>query len=199
MTLERFTISPPPDAETFLASCDVFGALPPQVRHAVQQELTWSAVPGKTSLVTRGAMSDSVHVVYSGTLRVIGVNPDGSASVWRDHHRGDMLGEAGVMTGLPRSATIVAVRNSVVASLDAVGFRRLVDEHPSVGASLATMLSHRLIARTPPPRTFRFVAGMALGSLAMDRSRWDELRAHSGCDRRLRRDRSGAFHRRDSV
>jgi predicted acylesterase/phospholipase RssA/CRP-like cAMP-binding protein len=168
-------ITAPPDAASFLRDCDVFRVLTEEVRERIRMRLTWHAVPGQSAVITQGQTSDSVHVVYSGTLRVLGVGTDGRPTVWREHHKGDMIGEAGVLTAQPRSATIVAIRDSVVATLDAATFHQLVEAEPTVGAALSTMLSHRLIARTPPLRSYRFVATLALGDLSENRDQWNSL------------------------
>jgi CRP-like cAMP-binding protein len=57
--------------------------------------------------------------VVSGRLRAIRVADDGTRKVLGDVAAGETVGEAAVLSGVSRSATVVAARDSVLVRVDA--------------------------------------------------------------------------------
>lgn len=80
--------------------------------------------------------------------------------------RGALLGEMALLTGEPRSATVTALRDSVVAALDEAALRKLAADHPAVAREVFSRLAEaarrtgagRLRERTP-------VSTIAVGSV----------------------------------
>ena len=66
-------------------------------------------------LVRQGAPSNSIYVVISGRFEVW---IEGQTSAINEIGVGEPIGEIGFFAGIPRTATIVAARNSVVIELD---------------------------------------------------------------------------------
>src|SRR5690606_9134001 len=74
----------------------------------------------------------------------------------RELGRGELIGEMSLYTDAPRSATVVAIRASVVARLDKAQFRALVARHPQVSIALTRLIIGRLQTQDqrrplPPP------------------------------------------------
>lgn len=57
--------------------------------------------------------------------------------------RGNYFGEMLLLTGEPRTATVVALTDVVLLELDRPVFARLFDEHPELAPKLSGMLAHR--------------------------------------------------------
>ena len=72
-------------------------------------------------LVRQGAPSNSIYVVISGRFEVW---IEGQTSAINEIGVGEPIGEIGFFAGIPRTATIVAARDSVVIELDRDILRR---------------------------------------------------------------------------
>jgi NTE family protein len=96
-------------------------------------------------LVRQGAASDSVYVVLSGRFEVWIEGQQGAIS---EIGVGEPIGEIGFFAGIPRTATIVAVRDSVVIELDRDSFDDVARQVPSIYSTLLRALARRLAAST---------------------------------------------------
>ena len=127
-------IAPPQAAEAraFLASTTLFAALGMVELDAVAAELEWQMVPGGACVFRQGDEGDAMHLVASGRLAVVRARPDGNEVVLAQKGRGDTFGELAVLTGRPRSATVRALRDSVIASLPKARVDRVLRRNPEV-------------------------------------------------------------------
>jgi CRP-like cAMP-binding protein len=88
--------------------------------------LEWVEIAGGGTLMTQGEPGDSMFVVISGRLRAYVADEDGSPHRVREMGRGQIIGEMSLYTGASRSATVVAIRDSVLARLAKADFDRLL-------------------------------------------------------------------------
>ena len=89
-----------------------------------------------------GDVGDRLFVVLSGRLHVVGAE----GRLLREVGAGAVLGELGVLTGAPRSASARAVRDSRLLELDAGSFTRLVAADGAFALSVARELARQLQA-----------------------------------------------------
>ena len=82
--------------------------------------------PGGEALFREGEESDSFYVIVRGRLRTLLTDESGESVVVRELSRGDAVGELGLLTGAPRSATVVAVRDTELARLSRPAFERVM-------------------------------------------------------------------------
>ena len=75
---------------------------------------------------------------------------DGSETVLSVLDRGEIVGEMGLLHTAARSATVTAIRPSVLLRLTADDFEALVGSHPRLLRTITTTVLDRL--STPPPR-----------------------------------------------
>jgi len=92
-------------------------------------------------LFRAGDRSDSLYVVLHGRLRESVSGRDGRESVVREAGRGESIGEYALITGKPRSATVQAVRDTVLARLSRDSFLRLAEKYPTTIFQLTRMLA----------------------------------------------------------
>ena len=92
-----------------------------------------------------GDPGTSVYLVEAGLLHVI--RPADKALLVRQRP-GDLLGEAALLTGEPRSATVLARVPSDVVELPREDFLAVAERYPVLLANLAGLVSRRLVART---------------------------------------------------
>lgn len=90
-----------------------------------------------------GEPADSLYVVRSGRLQAIQTQ-----IVIREFGRGEVIGELGLLTGAPRSASIRAVRDSTLVRLTKEQFDTIADA--GVLGALVRELATRLRSAPPP-------------------------------------------------
>jgi predicted acylesterase/phospholipase RssA len=84
-----------------------------------------------------------MYVVISGRLRVAVSLPDGNERLVGEASPGELVGELGLLTGEPRSATVYAVREANVAKLTEPVFARLLERHPQVMMNIMRLIVKR--------------------------------------------------------
>jgi CRP/FNR family transcriptional regulator len=95
-------------------------------------------------LFRAGASADGCYRVEDGLLKVVMVSPSGAERILAFLGRGAIVGELSIIDGLPRSATVVAVRDATVSFLGRAEFEAFADKHPEVYKSLVRLLAKRL-------------------------------------------------------
>jgi len=116
------------EQERLLAGVDLFAPVPPDVRSQIAREATIAVYGSGETIVRQGEEGQSMFVVVSGDVSVV-LEPsrDEVARI----HRSGYFGEMSLLTGEPRSATVVAVGDVVVVEIGADLFRRLGAVHPA--------------------------------------------------------------------
>lgn len=118
-------------------------------------------------LVRQNTRADSVFVVVSGRFEVW---VDGQDRAINEIGVGEPIGEIGFFSGAPRTATIVAARDSVVLELDRPSFNTVARQVPAIYQTLLSALARRLadasrrVDNSPQVGVARTVAVIAGGS-----------------------------------
>jgi CRP-like cAMP-binding protein len=95
-------------------------------------------------LFRAGASDDGCYRVDDGLLKVTIVSGSGAERILAFLGPGAIVGELSIIDGLPRSATVVAVRNSAASFLSRADFEAFAEKHPEVYKSLVRLLAQRL-------------------------------------------------------
>src|SRR6185312_4627167 len=118
------------DLSVVLSSLPLFAGLEARIIKEIAESAEWLSLPGGATLFAAGEASDAMYVVLSGCLGVF--SPD-----TRDRRRfigrvlaGDTVGEMGLISGRPRSAHVVALRDSELARISSDSFHRVFGQHP---------------------------------------------------------------------
>jgi NTE family protein/lysophospholipid hydrolase len=98
----------------------------------LEQDLEWLRIEQGDVLCRQGTPSDALYVIMSGRLRAIVTGADGRQIYVGDSAEGETVGEMGVLTGDPRSATVYAARDTDLVKLAKPAFDRLVNQHPGL-------------------------------------------------------------------
>ncbi|MHB0996641.1 MAG: cyclic nucleotide-binding domain-containing protein [Elusimicrobiales bacterium] len=97
-------------------------------------------------LMRQGDQGDWLYIIYEGAAEVR-LYSEGSASyrVVSTLPQGSVLGEMGLLTGEPRSATAVASGETRCYRLDHEGFRAVLAARPELARTIAAMLARRRV------------------------------------------------------
>lgn len=147
-----------------LAGLELFSDLPASEMAALAAEFETRSLRRGEVLVRQGEEADALYVVVSGRFSVA---LEGRNSPLCEIGPGQPVGEIAFLAGGTRTATVRAMRDSLVLRLGRDDFERLAAKLPSLWPSLTATLARRLaaanaarpLAPDPRPRTIAVIRG----------------------------------------
>jgi predicted acylesterase/phospholipase RssA/CRP-like cAMP-binding protein len=123
------------------------------------QSVQWIRLEQGTVLFREGDQSDAVFVVVRGRLTATRGFGDEETRIG-EAGRGEFVGELGLIGQTPRSATLTAARDTVVARMDEKTFNQLVASQPRMMFELCLRAVARAedVARSASPSTVLAIA-----------------------------------------
>ncbi|MGI9477056.1 MAG: patatin-like phospholipase family protein [Hyphomicrobiaceae bacterium] len=134
---------------------DLFAELPADLRGDLCRSLETVRVSRGDVLVREGGEANAMYVVVSGRFEV---RTEGREGPLAEIGAGQLIGEVAFLAGGGRTATAVALRESVVLCLTRTAFDALADHSPLIWKTLTITLARRLADRNrlgaapPDPR-----------------------------------------------
>lgn len=122
-----------------LDEVDLFRVLGPSERERVAHEMVPRRFGHGERIIEQGAPGQTFYVVASGTVSIL----TGRGVEVTRLGRGQYFGEMSLLTGEPRSATVVAAEDAALFELDRPTFAQLFDEQPALAGLLSEALAHR--------------------------------------------------------
>ncbi len=148
----------------------LFAALPllreldAQQLRDVSAEIEWFSLPGGATLYEVGQAADGLYAVVNGALGIYASRATGGAQYVGQICGGETVGEVEVLSGQPRTATVIALRDTEVARLSVKSFELLLEKNPQSMRQIARIMAQRLeiLQRTgrqtrAMPKTFAVV------------------------------------------
>lgn len=122
---------------------DLLGEIEPSAIALLLQHLEWVEIAAGQPLMNQGDPGDAMYLLVSGRLRTYIANEFGEQRAVREIARGQIVGEMSLFTDEPRSATLVAIRDSVLVRLSKQHFKQLL----GVSEQISIALTRQIIAR----------------------------------------------------
>jgi NTE family protein len=97
------------------------------------------------ALVAQGDPSDSLFLVLHGALAV---HRTGDAQPFAELRAGELIGEIGFFANVPRTANVVAIRDTSVLVLTRPAYHGLAQDSPAIAEALMAALALRFAQRT---------------------------------------------------
>ena len=91
--------------------------------------------------MTQGEAGDAMYLLVSGRLRTYIAADGGPQRMVREVSRGQIVGEMSLYTDEPRTATVVAIRDSVLVRLGKDEFKRLL----ALSAQVSVAITRQII------------------------------------------------------
>lgn len=126
----------------FLGRCSVFEHLTPGTLSKVADQMRFESHPPGTAIVRQGDPGDSFYLIREGKVEVE-VEADGKKRVVAELGSGDYFGEAALLTGEPRNATVRATTDLELYALDNEQFQEVVQSSASFVEELRNALFQR--------------------------------------------------------
>ena len=151
-----------PAPKPVLPAVGIFSDLDATERAALASEIESRTLKRGDVLVRQGDAADALYIVLSGRFAVL---LEGRRDPVTEIGPNQPIGEIAFLTGGARTATVMAMRDSLVLRLGRAEFERLSGKCPSIWRTLTSALSQRLAATTvseapapdPRPRTIAIV------------------------------------------
>jgi NTE family protein len=152
--------SQPP--KTGVPAVGIFADLDASERALLASEIKTRSLKRGDVLVRQGDSADDLYIVLTGRFAV---TKNGRRDPVAEIGPEQPIGEIAFLTGGTRTATVTAMRDSVVLRLGREDFDRLAAKSPSIWRTLTSTLSQRLAAATgsephdhdPRPRTITII------------------------------------------
>ncbi len=127
-----------------VCSLPLFQGLDPAAQEELAERLEWFSFPGGVTLFEAGDAADALYIVINGCLGAFGPVVSGERRLIARILPGESVGEMALLTGRPRNATVVSLRDTELARLPREAFEKLLLGHPAALLDLARLTSRRL-------------------------------------------------------
>jgi CRP-like cAMP-binding protein len=142
--------------ETTLRGIQAFASLTSEVIASLDQTARWRRYNAGQEILGQMEQTTDVFFVVEGRVRAAAYSASGKQVTYRDIEAGDMFGEFAAIDGEPRSATIVALGDTLIASLSAEAFWKVLLGEPDVVGAVLKRLTNQI--RVLTERIFEFSA-----------------------------------------
>lgn len=126
-----------------LAGVPLFLSLDATEIRRLDQRCTWKRYSPAESIVEQEEDGDQVYFVITGGVRVMLQSPDRDV-IFTDLQPGAFFGELSVIDGKPRSASVTALYNTLIAGLPGSVFLDTIYSHPDVCRRILRIMAERL-------------------------------------------------------
>ena len=136
----------PTKTPAFLHQVPVFSTLAPAALAAIEARMHRGDFVPQATIVREGSTDGAAFFILSGKVAVKRRDPDtGVDFVLAELAGGQMFGEMALLTGQPRTASVVALEATTCAVLEPADFELVLAAHPDVTIAMMRMLAARLV------------------------------------------------------
>jgi NTE family protein len=111
--------------------------------HSIEEELEWITLRGGEVLFNQDDESDALYIVISGRLTAWKVNEGKRTTKLGNIWRGETVGELAMFTNEPRSATVIAARDSTLVKLKMADFHNLLAQISGFSLNITRLIISR--------------------------------------------------------
>ncbi|MGE5504512.1 MAG: Crp/Fnr family transcriptional regulator [Actinomycetota bacterium] len=124
-----------------LGRVDLFADLPAEAVREIEGRCNWHRFASGDQVFDKESDTLDVYFVIEGAVRILTTVGDEREVALADVVAGNYFGELAAIDGMKRSARVVATRDSVLASLDGVGFLELMRRWPDIAVKVLARLT----------------------------------------------------------
>lgn len=126
---------------------DYFASDNAAILNTIRSEAEYVDLVSGEILLRQGDISDDVYFVLSGRLHAFSETDSGARKILGEIGRGETIGELALFTGEPRSATILAVRDTLLVKVTRAMIERAILQHPEIEMSMMRVVIRRFRER----------------------------------------------------
>ena len=122
---------------------DLFASLSDEERAAVVERLQYAPFARGDVITRQGKTSHWLYIIASGEAEIVHQRPDGSRLRVGSVKAGGFFGEMGLLTGEPRTATVIATADVECYRLDKASFQGLLTTRPEIAEDISRIVAER--------------------------------------------------------
>ena len=126
-----------------LKKVELFSQMSEEEMAALAERLRFSPFARGEIISRQGATAHWLYIIISGEAEVYLETPDGGRRVLRNLGKGNFFGEMGLMTGAPRSASVLAKTDVECYRLDKEMFEEILHQRPGIAEEMSQVLAMR--------------------------------------------------------
>jgi small-conductance mechanosensitive channel/CRP-like cAMP-binding protein len=134
------------DLTSVLSRIPLLSQLEPAVTSELADAGHLREFPPNAVIVSEGDAGDSLYVVVAGVLEASRKDAHGAAETIGRLHPGEVFGEMSLLTGAPRSATVVAASPVTLVEISKNHLEPIFRSHPGLITQLAEIEAARLLS-----------------------------------------------------
>ena len=123
---------------------NLFGELEEEILGQILDSGQTLEIESGQFLFHQGDTDNALYIVLSGRFRALAKQDDGFLHALGDIGEGEPIGEFALFMAEPRSASVVAIRKSIVLELKESQYLAIVAKHPSFSSKLTRFIVNRL-------------------------------------------------------
>lgn len=170
---------PLPETLRFLEGADIFSQLS-------ESSLLPLARAGRFEHFAKGEIiffqsdpSDTAYLVSSGTISIVLNSSDGREMVINEMQKGDLFGELGILTQMPRSTSAIARSNSELLVIPRQAFLQVMDREPQLVRLILELTASRLQTSGKRESALAFLDAQArLARLLLDLDKQEQQKGY---------------------
>ncbi len=127
-----------------LSSVDLFHNLTQEEKHTLAERLHFAPFTRGEVITRQGAEAHWLYILTRGAAEVV-ITEEGFQRDVATLNTGQFFGEMSLMTGAPRSASVVALEDTTCYRLDRDAFYGIVKQRPEVAENVCHIMAQRLV------------------------------------------------------
>ncbi|NQU59286.1 MAG: Crp/Fnr family transcriptional regulator [Rhodospirillales bacterium] len=130
--------------EQTLRGIELFAALNKQELAVIEQNCRWRIFASHQQIIDRESPARDVFFVVRGKVRIVNYSFSGRGITLDELHEGSYFGELSAIDSQPRSARVVSLSESLIASMPQKFFLETLETHPKLALLVMAHLSQLL-------------------------------------------------------
>jgi CRP/FNR family transcriptional regulator, cyclic AMP receptor protein len=124
-----------------LGNIGLLATLPEPARRELERRCNWRDYRADEQVISKDSESSDVYFVVTGAVRVVNYSYTGREVSYDDIDAGGFFGELSAIDGKPRSATVIALKKSLIATVTPETFQRTIRENPELSFAIVKRLA----------------------------------------------------------
>src|SRR5258706_15376132 len=131
-------------ADSIIPPENLFAELPAELSRGLFEKSRIIALAADQTLFLAGDAGDACYRVEDGLLKASVFAPAGDERILAIFGPGSLVGELSMIDGVPRSASVSALRPSKLSLISRAGFEAFARSNPELYRHVMTLLARRL-------------------------------------------------------
>lgn len=150
----------------FLSTTELFKNIPLPILKEIALSFQIIHLAGDEILFHEKDHGDSLYVVMYGYLQATHLLDNGQNTIIGELGSGSVIGEIACLIDIPRTATICAVRDSILLKMNRDTFDSLLQKHPHAIMGITRQCINRLVAPKQSPLSITYFTLIPAGSFS---------------------------------